>query len=127
MSTISMFESLAGERAVLLTTHRRNGTEVATPVNIVVEGDHAYVRSWRSAGKTKRIRHDPNVEVAPSTYAGKPKGPALHAHARVIEGEEARHEADLIDHKYRILQGVVVPLFHKLRHYETVHFELTAA
>ena len=127
MSTNSAFEPLEGQRAVLLTTHRRDGREVATPVNIAVEGDHAYVRSWRSAGKTKRIRHDSNVEVAPSTYAGKVKGPAMHAHARVIEGEEARHAAELINHKYRILQGVMVPLYHRLRHYETVHFELTAA
>jgi PPOX class probable F420-dependent enzyme len=127
MSTTPTFESVTGQRTVLLTTHRRDGSEVPTPVNIAVEGDHAYVRSWRSAGKTKRILRDPNVDLAPSTYRGKPKGPAMHVHARLIEGDEARHAAELIDHKSRILQGVMVPLYHKLRHLETVHFELTAA
>jgi PPOX class probable F420-dependent enzyme len=127
MSTTSPFEQLSDKRAVLLTTYRRNGAPVATPVNIAVEGDHAYVRSWRSAGKTKRIEHEATVEVAPSTYRGTPTGPAIHARAHVVEGNEAKHAAELIDHKYRILQGVMVPLYHRLRHLDTVHFELRAA
>jgi uncharacterized protein len=39
-------EPFVHQWAVLLTTYRRDGTPVGTPVNIAVEGDHAYVRTW---------------------------------------------------------------------------------
>src|ERR1043165_7640300 len=96
------FAALAKQRAVLLTTYRRDGRAVATAVNIAVEGDHAYVRSWDTAGKTKRIRRNPEVEVAPSTMSGKATGPSMHARAELIDGDEARHAADPIEHKHRI-------------------------
>jgi len=46
--------------AVLLTTYKRAGTPVGTAVNIVVEGDHAYFRTWDTAWKLKRIRNNPD-------------------------------------------------------------------
>ena len=46
--------------AVLLTTYKRDGTPVGTAVNIVVEGDHAYFRTWDTAWKLKRIRNNPD-------------------------------------------------------------------
>jgi hypothetical protein len=60
----------ARQRTVLLTTYRRNGTPVGTPVNIAVAADRAFVRTWDTTGKLKRIRNNPGVEVAPSTCAG---------------------------------------------------------
>src|SRR5688572_8208850 len=121
------FGALAKQRAVLLTSYRRDGRPVGTPVNIAVEGDRAFVRSWDRAWKTKRIQHNPEVDLAPSTLTGKVTGPSMHAHARILEGEEAKHAARLIASKHRILQGIFVPLWHKLRGLKTVHFELTAA
>jgi uncharacterized protein len=47
------------QKTVLLTTYRRDGTPVGTPVNIAVEGDHAFVRTWDTAWKFKRIRNTP--------------------------------------------------------------------
>ena len=121
------FGALARQRAVLLTSYRRDGRAVGTPVNIAVDGERAYVRSWDRAWKTKRIKHNPQVELAPCTMSGKVTGPSMHARARLLEGDEAKHAASLINRKHRILQGVLVPLFHKLMRYHTVHFELTAA
>jgi uncharacterized protein len=80
-------ESFVRQKYVLLTTYRRDGTPVGTPVNIAVDGDSAFVRTWDTAWKLKRIRNNPEVEVAPSTKGGKPTGPALHARARILEGE----------------------------------------
>ncbi|WP_205543947.1 hypothetical protein [Rubrobacter indicoceani] len=68
--TESVSGQLAEETTVLLTTFRRDGT----PVNLAVEGDRAFFRTWSTAGKTKRIRNNPGVEVAPSTLRGKPAG-----------------------------------------------------
>ena len=119
--------NMASQRAVMLTSFKRDGTPVGTPVNIAVEGDHAYVRTYDKSWKYRRLLHNPEVEIAPSTMSGKVTGPAIHARARLLHGEEAEHAGKAIDQKHKLLQGVFVPLYHKLKHYETVHFELKAA
>jgi hypothetical protein len=60
-----VLEPLVKQRAVLLTTYRRDGTPVGTAVNIVVEGDLAYIRTWDAAWKLRYIRNSPEVEFAP--------------------------------------------------------------
>jgi PPOX class probable F420-dependent enzyme len=93
-----------------------------------VDGDRAVVRSFEKAWKTRRIRRDPAVEVAPSTARGRPTGPAIHAHARRLDGIEASHAARLLAAKHPLLHGLLVPLSHRLGRAKTgrtVHFELT--
>ena len=110
---------------VLLTTYRRDGTPVATPVNMAVEGERAFVRTWSTAGKAKRIRNNPHVAVAPSTIGGRPTGPAIQARARQLSGEEAAHAAQALARKHPFAHGLIVPWFHRLRGYQTIHLELT--
>lgn len=121
------FGRFAGQRNVLLTTYRRDGTPVGTPVHIAVEGagERAFVRTWDTAGKLKRIGHTPAVTVAPSTVRGRATGPALAARARVLEGEEAATAARELTRKYPLLHGVLIPRLHRLRGNRTVHVELT--
>ncbi len=126
-STSQGLARFADVRHVLLTTFRRDGTPVGTPVHIAVEGDVAYIRTFDPSGKLKRIRRNPEVEVAPSTARGRPTGPAIRAHARILDGEEAAHAGRLIEAKYPIMQGRLVPWYHRLRHLGTTHIELTAA
>jgi PPOX class probable F420-dependent enzyme len=113
------------QRNVLLTTYRRDGTPKGTPVHIAVEGDHAFVRTWDTAWKLKRIRRNPNVAFAPATARGVPTGQTIPAHARVLSGDEAAHAAHALAGKYPILHGILIPLFHRLRGYRTMHIELT--
>jgi len=111
----STFAPLAKQWSVLLTTYKRDGTPVGTAVNIAVDGDRAYVRTYEKAGKIKRVRNNPEVEVAPCKPSGKPTGPAIHAHARVLnEGDEAEmHRAsDLINRKHPIVQRAAIQLGH---------------
>jgi len=115
------------QRTVLLTTYRSDGTPVGTPVNIAVDGDRAFIRTYDRAWKAKRLRNNPNVEVAPSTVRGKPTGPAIRAQARLLDGEEAKFAARALARKHRILQGILVPLAHRLARYKTLHYELTPA
>ena len=119
------FEPFVHQKYVLLTTYRRDGTPVGTPVNIAVDGDRAFVRTWDMAWKVKRIRNNPEVEVAPSTMRGKPTGPAIHARARILDGEESAYAGRAIARKHPILHGFLVPLVHRLRGNETVHIELS--
>jgi PPOX class probable F420-dependent enzyme len=116
----------ADQRTVLLTTYRRDGRGVGTPVNLAVDNGRAYVRTYESAWKLKRIRNNPTVEIAPSTARGKPTGPALRASARIISGEEAERARRAINRKHPLLHGVVVPMFHRLRREKTVYLEIEA-
>jgi PPOX class probable F420-dependent enzyme len=119
------FESLRPRRTALLTTYKRDGTPVATPVTIAVDGDRAYVRTWDSAWKAKRMRNHPAVRVAPSTVRGRATGPAIAARSRLLDGDEAREAARAIARRQPILQGLLVPLAHRLMRYRTLHYELT--
>jgi PPOX class probable F420-dependent enzyme len=124
-SQLHTFDYLSPQRAVQLTTYKKDGTPVNTPVNIAVDGDRAFIRTYDKSWKARRLMRNQHVEVAPSTMGGKQTGPKVSATARLLEGEDARHAAELIERKHRLLQGVMVPLFHKLKHYKTLHFELT--
>jgi transposase len=62
--------------------------------------------------------------VAPSTFRGKPTGPAIHAHARILGGDESAYAGRAIASKHQMLHGFLVPLVHRLRRNETVHIEL---
>ena len=123
----NVFGPFVRQPNVLLTTYRRDGTAVGTPVNIAVEGDRAFVRTFDKAWKVKRIRNNPLAEIAPSTVRGKPTGPAMRVRARLPSGDEAAHASRALVGKYRVVHGVLVPLAHRLRGYKTVHFELTPA
>src|SRR6266545_818275 len=118
---LGAFNPFVHQRTVLLTTYRRDGTPVGTPMNIVVDGDRTFDTAW----KLKRIRNNPTVEIAPSTVRGKPTGPAIGARARVLGGSESDHASHALNKKYPILHGVLVPLAHRLQGNKTVHIELT--
>jgi len=115
------------QKTILLTTYRRDGSPGHTPVSIAVDGDRAYVRSFEKAAKTRRLRRNPAVEVAPSTTLGRATGPGVPGRMRRLDGDQARHAARLLASKHPILHGVLVPLAHRaLRRTKTgrtVHFE----
>jgi PPOX class probable F420-dependent enzyme len=116
------------QKTVVLTTYRRDGTPVGTPVSIAVDGGHAYVRSFERAWKTRRIRNNAAVLVAPATMRGIPTAPAVAATARRLDGRESRQAARALARKYPLLHGVLVPLTHRLGRAKTgrtVYFELT--
>ncbi len=121
----SALEPFVRQQTVLLTTYRRDGTSGGTPVNFAVDADLAFFRTYASAGKTKRRRHQPEVEIGPSTARCKPTGPAIRARVRLLDGEEAAHASRAIERKHPVLQHLLAPLAHRLRRYTTVHYELT--
>lgn len=114
------------QNTILLTSYKRDGTGVGTPVHIAVDGDHAYIRTFDKAWKAKRMRRDPRVEIRPSTARGRPTGPGHSARVRLLDpgSAEATHAARLIARKYPVMQGVLVPVFHRLRRMQTLHYEV---
>jgi PPOX class probable F420-dependent enzyme len=119
------FDPLATSKYCSLTTYKRDGTPVATPVNVVVDGDVAYFRTWNTSGKAKRLRHTARVELRPSGPRGKPKGDArLSADATPLEGEESQKAADSLARQHPVVHGLVVPRLHRLRGWTTQQYRL---
>ncbi len=88
--------TLSRSKIALLTTYKRDGTAVSTPVSIVVDrdGDVAYVRTYSHTGKAKRLRRNTAVLAAPATFRGKPLGPDIRGVAHLLHGDAAgRHHA----------------------------------
>jgi PPOX class probable F420-dependent enzyme len=113
-----------GARTVLLVTYKRDGTAVGTPVSIAFDGQRAYFRTYDRSWKAKRLRNNPSVKLSPSTFFGKPRGDAIHARARLLEGEQAAAAARALARQHPVLQGLLVPLAHRLKRYQTLHYEV---
>jgi uncharacterized protein len=124
-AAMSAFDEYRKQRTVLLTTRKRDGSTVGTPVNVAVSRDgRAYFRTWSATGKVKRMRNYPQVWIAPCTARGKPTGPQQQATARPLSGPDATEAAKALAAKYPVLQGLLVPAFHRLTNKTTVHYEL---
>jgi uncharacterized protein len=92
--------TISAQKYVSLTTFRKNGTKIATPVWFGEEADKLYVMTRSTMGKVKRIRNNPQVEVAPCTVRGKVTGQALSARARILPQPEQAHARQTINRKY---------------------------
>jgi PPOX class probable F420-dependent enzyme len=91
---------IRGQKYISLGTFRKNGLKVATPVWFGEDGDKLYVMTISTMGKTKRIRNNPQVTVAPCTMRGKLTGPEIAATARLLPPEEFSHARQTVNRKY---------------------------
>jgi PPOX class probable F420-dependent enzyme len=92
--------AIRAQKYISLATFRKNGTKVATPVWFGEDGDKLYVMTLSKMGKTKRIRNNPQVTVAPCTMRGKLTGPEVAATARILPPEEHAHARQTVNRKY---------------------------
>lgn len=92
--------AIRGQKYISLGTFRKNGAKVATPVWFGEDGDKIYVMTRSDMGKTKRIRNNAQVTVAPCTIRGKVTGPELAALACILPPEEQAHARQAINRKY---------------------------
>ncbi len=109
---------------VLLETRRRDGSWVATPVSLVVDGDRAFFRTYDAAGKAKRLRNYPDVRIAPCTLRGRATGPSSVATAQLLQGADAEQARRRLAARYPVLHRMVVPRLHRLKGWTTLHYEL---
>jgi PPOX class probable F420-dependent enzyme len=77
--------ALSDEKYILLTTYRKDGTPVASPVWIVPldDGKYGFATSTGS-GKYKRLRHTQRVTVQPCDVRGR-VNPATAVHSATAE------------------------------------------
>jgi hypothetical protein len=82
---MSPLPELATARYLLLTTYRRDGTPVATPVWVTRLDGALGVWTAPEAGKVKRIRRNPAVLVATCDLRGRTAGTAHPGRAELLD------------------------------------------
>ena len=108
--------SLEHQKYISLTTFRRTGAAVATPVWFVLLQNTLYIYTNATAGKVKRIRNNAQVQLALCTKLGTVKGPSIPGVARIVTDpqEQARAKAAL-DAKYWIARRLLSLLNRTMR------------
>ena len=83
---------LADERFVSLTTYRRTGEAVSTPVWIARDGGDLLVTTPKESGKVKRLRNDSRVQLRPCSRTGavKDDAVAVDAYAVIADDDQSR-------------------------------------
>ncbi|MCS6940194.1 MAG: PPOX class F420-dependent oxidoreductase [Roseiflexus sp.] len=124
--TTTPFAPLAGHQYMNLTTFRKNGQPVPTPVWFAQEGDRIYVVTLATSGKAKRIRANPRVQLTPSDARGKPLGEIVEAHARILDPSEQEVGHRALAKKYGVMYWMFAG-FWKLRRLKPVFLEIRPA
>lgn len=91
---------LRGAEYMKLTTFRKSGVGVPTPVWFAQAGATLYITTTAQAGKVKRIRANPHVLIAPCDARGVASGPDREAQARVLAPEEFARATEALRAKY---------------------------
>jgi PPOX class probable F420-dependent enzyme len=102
MDDISL-ERLAAGKYLLLTSYRKNGAGVATPVWVVRDEDALGVWTAADSWKVKRIRNRADVLVGPCDLRGNPTGEQVAATAEICDPATTARYRGLIARKYGVL------------------------
>jgi len=81
---------------VLLSSLRRTGQEVGTPVGMMSTDGKLYFMTPASTWKVRRIANNPHVTLALCTFQGKVLSPAADGRARRLTGDEAKRARKLL-------------------------------
>ncbi|MFJ9949716.1 PPOX class F420-dependent oxidoreductase [Kitasatospora sp. NPDC091207] len=111
---------------LLVTTYKKDGTGVPTPVWVVRDGEALGVWTVADSWKVKRIRNRADVLVGPCDVKGRPTGEHYPATAEILGPERTAAYRTLLRQKYGLL-GVVTLLGSRLRRGErgTVGIRIT--
>ncbi|MEW2135183.1 PPOX class F420-dependent oxidoreductase [Streptomyces sp. NPDC005409] len=95
-------EELGRARYVSLTTFRKDGTAVATPVWAAADGGELYVWTRSDSWKVKRIRNSGRVTVTACDVRGRvvEGAPAREGEARLLDEAGLRRVRKLLSRKY---------------------------
>jgi uncharacterized protein len=101
------FPDLGNAQCIALTTFRKTGQAVTTPVWFATSLGAIYVETHADAGKLKRLRHTARVTLARCTYSGKVTGSVSEGNARILaESEESTAAAVALTKKYGVMRSI---------------------
>ncbi len=96
-------ESLGAAPYVRVTTYRKDGRAVPTPVWVVRDGDALAIWTVRDSGKVKRVRRDGGVMVGPCDLRGNLTGDEVPGHASILDAAGTARVRTLLKRKYGLL------------------------
>lgn len=99
----TQLERLGAGKYVLITSYRKNGTPVATPVWVVRDGDSLGVWTAADSWKVKRIRARGDILVGPCDVRGNPTGAQVPGTAEITDAATVARYRRLIARKYGVL------------------------
>lgn len=102
---------------VSLTTFRRTGVPVSTPVWAAPDGDSLVVWTRADSGKVKRLRHASRVTVAPCDFRGRVDGPVADGVAEFVPAAERAQAVAALRRRYGLqftLGNTTSRLWHRL-------------
>jgi PPOX class probable F420-dependent enzyme len=113
--TVADLDALFPGRYLSVTSFRRDGMGVATPVWFVSDGSRLFALTDAHSAKVRRIRRDPQVLVAPCRANGKLlRSEPLVGHAEVMTAtEDLERVQELLMDRYKISYRVVM-FFYRL-------------
>lgn len=120
------FNNLHGHQYANLTTFRKTGAPVTTPVWFALHDDKVYITTQARAGKLKRIRNSPRIQIGPSDARGASRGPTVEGNARILPPNEETQADQLLSRKYGLLYKLFM-LAGRLRGGERAFIEVTPA
>ncbi|MFF7981408.1 PPOX class F420-dependent oxidoreductase [Streptomyces sp. NPDC007901] len=107
-------DRLGAGKYLLVTSYRKDGTPVPTPVWVVRDGDTLGVWTVADSFKVKRIRRRAEVTVGPCDVRGRAARDPVAATAEITDAATAARYRKLIARKYGI-SGRLVLLGSRLR------------
>jgi PPOX class probable F420-dependent enzyme len=99
----SALQTLGTAPYALVTTYRKDGRAVPTPVWVVLDGDALAIWTAREAGKVKRVRRDGTVKVGPCDFRGRLTGDEVPGHASILDSEGTARVRALLSRKYGLM------------------------
>ena len=110
--TAADLEALFPGRFLSVTSFKRDGTGVATPVWFVSDGRRLLALTDLRSAKVRRVRRNPRVLVAPCRADGKLRSEPVPAHAEVLTSTaELEHVQKLLLERYRITYRLVMLVY----------------
>jgi uncharacterized protein len=107
-------QALFPGRFLSVTSFKRDGSGVATPVWAVSDGERLLAFTDLRSAKVRRIRRDPHVLVAPCRPDGKLRGEPVAARAEVLSTpEELERVHRLLVERYKVSYRLTM-LFYRL-------------
>lgn len=104
------FPPIGKAKYVSLTTFRKDGTPVATPLWAADDAGKLLIWTETNSWKVKRIRRNPDVTVQECDIRGRLKdgAPVIPGKATILDAEGTEHVRDVIAKKYGILGLITV-------------------
>jgi uncharacterized protein len=99
----SPLQAIGDAQYALLTTYRRDGRAVPTPLWVVRDGDAVAVWTPTNTGKVKRIRRSSRVLIGACDFRGNLSGPQTPARARILDAAGTARVRGLLARKYGLI------------------------